>query len=766
MTSRWERRAVGLALSIGLGALGLEIASAVLLAFDWAAIDSPGTAQLTLFLAVPINGSLGVLIAIRRPGNAIAWFLLAIATAGAVFLFTDFLAIRGLLSGASPDGWVTWPGNVFAAASVLGELLIFALILYFPNGRLLPGRRWRLVTGVALAAIAVQLVAALTSLSPNRPSPRLPGVPNPLGVPALDGLTNSNSLLTQLMFFLLILLVLSAVVVRFRRSRDVEREQMRWFAYVAGATLAAVLLTFTFTPPNHQLAEVSVFVLIATSVTAALASFRGSRSAKRRPMRWAPYVIAYAVGIGALGFSFTSPSNGPDVANAALGIGFGSLLPATIGLAVMRHGLYDLDVYISRTIVYGALAVFITGVYVGIAVGIGTLVGSGGKPNLALSILATAIVALGFQPVRERVQRVANRLVYGNRATPYEVLAQFSGRVAESYASDDVLPRMARVLAEGTNADSAQIWTRAGDWLQRAAVYPLQPSTPAAVNLNGTEELLIPSADRSAVVRNGDEVLGALAVTKRRGESLTPIEIKLMDDLAHQAGLVLKNVGLTSDLLARLDDLRASRQRLVAAQDAERRRLERNLHDGAQQHLVAIKVKLGLVEMLLTRNPERAGAAIVALKGDADEALETLRDLARGIYPPLLADRGLAVALQSQAGKATLPVHVDTDGVGRYPQEIEAALYFCTLEALQNVQKYAKASHATVRLREADHQLFVEVVDDGSGFDVTVTSRGAGLTNMEDRIQALGGTLQIKTSPAQGTTVRAAVPVPLSTLTA
>ena len=741
-------------------ALGLLTASLVLLALDWAAIDSPGTAQLTLFVAVTINGALGVLIAIRRPRNAIGWFLLAIAATDAVYLFTDLLAIRGLLSGAVSGGWVAWPGNVFGAASVLGELLIFLLILFFPDGRLLPGRRWRWVAGVALATIAVQLVTALTSLASNHPSPRLPGVPNPLAVPALDALTNNSSLLPQLSFFLLILLVLSAVVVRFRRSHDLERDQMRWFAYVAGATLAAVLLTFTFTPPNHQLEEASIFVLLGATVVAALARFRRSRTAEPRPMRWAPYVIAYTVGVGALSFSFTSPSNGSDVANAALGIGFGSLLPATIGLAVMRHGLYDLDVYISRTIVYGALAVFITGVYVGIAVGIGTLVGSGGKPNLALSILATAIVALGFQPVRERVQKVANRLVYGNRATPYEVLSQFAGRVAESYASDDVLPRMARVLAEGTSADGAEIWLRRGDALQRAAVYPLQSFAPVAVHLNGTADWSIPSADRAVVVLHQGDVLGALAVSKRRGEALTPIEIKLMDDLAHQAGLVLKNVGLTSDLRARLVDLRASRQRLVAAQDAERRRLERNLHDGAQQHLVAIKVKLGLVEMLMTRNPEKAGTTIVALKSDTDEALENLRDLARGIYPPLLADRGLAVALQSQAAKATLPVHVDADGIGRFPQEIEAALYFCTLEALQNVQKYARASNATVRLRETGDQLLVEVSDDGCGFDAAVASRGAGLTNMEDRLEALGGALQIETSPVHGTTLRATVPVP------
>jgi hypothetical protein len=187
--------------------------------------------------------------------------------------------------------------------------------------------------------------------------------------------------------------------------------------------------------------------------------------------------------------------------------------------------------------------------------------------------------------------------------------------------------------------------------------------------------------------------------------------------------------------------------------------LERNLHDGAQQHLVAIKVKLGLVEMLATRDPEKAKATIVALKHDADEALETLRDLARGIYPPLLAEKGLAAALQSQARKATIPVRVDADGVGRYSQETEAALYFCALEALQNVQKYAQASSAAVRLREAGAQLAVEVSDNGRGFDVTAVTRGAGLTNIEDRLDALGGTLQIESTLGVGTTLRAALPV-------
>jgi signal transduction histidine kinase len=166
------------------------------------------------------------------------------------------------------------------------------------------------------------------------------------------------------------------------------------------------------------------------------------------------------------------------------------------------------------------------------------------------------------------------------------------------------------------------------------------------------------------------------------------------------------------------------------------------------------------VEMLATRDPEKAKATLLALKGDADEALETLRDLARGIYPPLLAEKGLPTALQAQARKATLPVTIDAEGIGRYPQDTEAALYFCILEALQNIQKYAQASSATVRLREDGQELSVEVIDDGCGFDVRTTTRGNGLTNMEDRLDALGGALHIASSSGSGTTLRATVAIP------
>jgi signal transduction histidine kinase len=759
MTARWERRAGRLAWGIGLCSLGLVVVSLVLLALDWKAIDSLDTSQVVYFLSAPVVGILGVLIAARRPRNPIGWLLLAIAVANAMYLLADFLAMRGLLTGASPRSWVEWPAWVFNITGQLGVSFPFFVILFFPDGQLLPGPRWRRATRVVLAAITVVIAQPMIALAPTQLSPRLPSVPNPLAVPALDGLTNGTSLLPQLSFLVLIVLVLTAVVVRFRRSRDLERHQMRWFAYVGALTLAVILLSFTFTPPNHQLVEGSVFLLVGIGATAGVALVRRRRNRQLRAVRWSAYLTAAMLGVVSLSYSFTSPSNGNGVANAALAIGFGLLLPATIGLAIMRHGLYDIDVFISRTLVYGSLAVFITAVYVGIAVGIGALVGSGGKPNLGLSILATAIVAVGFQPVSERLQRVANRLVYGKRATPYEVLSQFSERVAESYASEDVLPRMARVLQEGTGAESATVWLRASEELRPAASFPDLVAAQQSVPMRNGTLPAFPGATRSVAVRHQGEVLGALTVSKRRGEALSPIEQKLVDDLAHQAGLVLKNVGLTADLQARLVDLRASRQRLVAAQDDERRRLERNLHDGAQQHLVALKVKLGLAEMLLGRDEQRAYATLGQLKDDADEALETLRDLARGIYPPLLADKGLPTALQAQARKATLPVTIEAEGVGRYSQDTEAALYFCILEALQNIQKYAQATSAVVRLREDGDQLSVQVSDDGRGFDVAATSRGNGLTNMEDRLDALGGTLHIASTPEHGTTLRAAVPV-------
>jgi signal transduction histidine kinase len=260
-------------------------------------------------------------------------------------------------------------------------------------------------------------------------------------------------------------------------------------------------------------------------------------------------------------------------------------------------------------------------------------------------------------------------------------------------------------------------------------------------------------------VSHGGERLGALTLAKRPGEALTPVEGRLAAQLAAQAGLVLHNAGLAGQLKERMAELRASRKRIVAAADGERRRLERNIHDGAQQQLVALSVMARLAETTVDSDKEGARAMLAQAQADAADALENLQDLARGIYPPLLADQGLAAALEAQAHKSPVPVTVEADRLARYPLEAEAAVYFCVLEALQNIAKYAAASRAAVRLSGPVGALEFSVTDDGTGFDTGSAGYGTGLQGMADRLAALGGDLQVRSQPGHGTTVTGRLPV-------
>jgi signal transduction histidine kinase len=210
--------------------------------------------------------------------------------------------------------------------------------------------------------------------------------------------------------------------------------------------------------------------------------------------------------------------------------------------------------------------------------------------------------------------------------------------------------------------------------------------------------------------------------------------------------------------------MRASRRRIVTAQDERAKQLERNLHDGAQQQLVALGVQLSLVSRIAARESPAMAETLEGLRAQATDALENLRDLARGIYPPLLADQGLVVALEAQARKAALPVEVEGEGIGRYPPEVEAAIYFCCLEALQNVAKYANASTARMRLEDQDGMVSFIVTDDGLGFDPAHTPLGTGLQGMKDRLEALGGRLMVDSSPGAGTSVFGAITARISEL--
>jgi signal transduction histidine kinase/plastocyanin len=429
-----------------------------------------------------------------------------------------------------------------------------------------------------------------------------------------------------------------------------------------------------------------------------------------------------------------------------------TIIPLTLVVVLVRYRLWDVERVVSKTLVYGVLAAFISTVYILIVVGVGSAIGSSGQQNLPLSILATAVVALAFEPLRRRLERLANVLVYGHRTSPYEALAEFSRGLARSLTVEEVLPKMAEAGARGVGAERSKVQVFLPGDSVRAATWPEgAPNGPY---------------DRTITVYHEGRPVGDLWVAKPPGEALSGDEDELLSDFAYQAGPALRNVQLTAELQARLDEisaqateLRASRQRLVEAQDAAARRLERNLHDGAQQQLVAIAVTARLAKMIAATDPARAEELLANLQTASNEALDTIRDLARGIYPPLLADEGLVVALQAHVQKGVVPTRIESGGLHRYPSETEAAVYFCCLEALQNVAKYARASNSCVRLEETAGWLRFSVDDDGRGFDPDATKRGSGLQNMEDRLAALGGSLTIVSTPGGGTSVKGQVPV-------
>ena len=419
---------------------------------------------------------------------------------------------------------------------------------------------------------------------------------------------------------------------------------------------------------------------------------------------------------------------------------------------------------LNRILVFLLLAGFIGAVYAVVVFGLGAAFNAR-TPNTGLSVLATSIAALAFGRVRRRAQRLANRLTFGERAMPEDVLARFSEQVATSYAPDEALPRMARVVAEGTGATRAEVWVRVDDALLFAADWPpSERRSRGRVPLGGSSLPGFDGADRVVAVRHQDELLGAITIAKRSGEQVTASEEKLLDDLASQAGLVMRNVRLTADLAARLEEiegtaaeLRASRQRIVETQDAERRRLERDIHDGAQQHLVALAVRLRMARTAAERDPAKAGPMLADVRSLIGQALDNLRDLSRGIYPPILAERGVVPALRAQAKRAGLKTTMSSRGVGRFDPDVEAAVYFSCLEAVQNAAKHGARS-AAVRLQHTGTELTFSVVDDGPGFDALRVKRGSGLQNMEDRIAAVGGKFVIRSEPGSGTAIEGTVP--------
>lgn len=417
-------------------------------------------------------------------------------------------------------------------------------------------------------------------------------------------------------------------------------------------------------------------------------------------------------------------------------------------VAIGKYRLYDIDLVISRSLVYGSLAVLITLFYVGVVVGGSLALGVEDGPNAWLGIVATVAIAIAFQPLRRRLQRVANRLVFGRRATPYEVLSSFSQRI--DAVDPDLAKTVARSLAEGTAATGVGIWTVSDGRLRREAVWPDGPGVADTPGL----------ADRSWEITHDGELLGYVGLSFQAGQTLAPHDEKLVAQVTAGLGLALRNLELTADLESRVEQLRESRRRIVSVQDQTRRRLERDLHDGAQQRLVALKIKLGIAaSMAGAEGHEEIKQILDVVKEEADLTIDSVRTLARGIYPPLLEAEGLGPALTAQLLRIPIPVTVQAAGVTRHTRDIEATVYFCVLEAVQNSVKHAQAKSVLVAVGDRNGFLDFEVRDDGVGFDPDDEAKGPGLTNIADRLDALGGVLEVDAAPGRGTRIGGRIPI-------
>lgn len=690
MTRRWILWIVG-----AVGGVVL-IATLVLMTLNSTLSRDPFTAVFLVVIACYL--AVSAVLCTRLPSNPIGWLLL---TVGAGILFSGFCAeyatyALGTSPGSLPFGlaaaWFQNWGFISVAAIPL-------VLLLFPTGHI-PSPRWRWVLYSLIGVPILLGVAGFFSPGPIDVSGDVQPQ-NPLGIEALREPIHAINWVGGITFAVLAVAAVVSIVIRYRRATGDERQQLRWLAMVA--SLCALTLLF----------------VLVTSI-----NLEPDGSSPLNDLAFALFLISIGIGI-----------------------------PVAIAVALLRYRLYDLDVVVKKAVVATVLVLLLTVATLVLfllpVLVIGLPVDS---PAVAL-VAGIAIGGLAWPSLRLS-RRIADRIVYGGRATPYEVLTEFSDRMAESYATDDVLPRMAAILGAGTGAKTVTIWLLVGNQLRPATTWPAHTEhgpEMSEADLAPTAALTDLTGDVFAVRHQGEQ-LGAITVSMHANDPINPTKEKLIRDLAGQAGLVLRNVRL-------IEELRASRRRLVAAQDAERRRLERNIHDGSQQQLVALQIKQRLVDGLIEKDPVKARELMAQLQADTVEALDDLRDLARGIYPPLLADKGLATALESQARKSPVPVTVESDSVGRYTQEVEAAVYFCALEALNNLAKYARASAATVSLSQADGALTFEVSDDGIGFQVANATDGTGLQGMADRLDAIGGSLEIRSAPGEGTTVLGRVPV-------
>jgi signal transduction histidine kinase len=435
-----------------------------------------------------------------------------------------------------------------------------------------------------------------------------------------------------------------------------------------------------------------------------------------------------------------------------------TMIPLALLVGVLRFRLWDVELLLNRTFVYGVLTVLIGGLYVGVVVLADFLLAAPGRADLAVQLVAGAAVVLALRPAQARVSALADRLVYGRRPAPYDVLARLSALSRATVTDEAVLPRLARVTGEGLHVASCEVRLRLPDGTDQRYRWPDR--------VDGQ------SPGHTVAVFHAGEQVGEFVIDRGSAAALAPQQRRLLADLAHGAGLVLRAVQLTMELEQQLavisrqaEEIGVSRRRIIRAQEAERRTLERNLHDGAQPRLVAVRMTLGLLAHLIgggdgVRNRESVATLVDQLDVQLTEADHDLAELSNGLYPALLREQGLLPALRGQAVR--LGVHADfaaPQPAPRLPGDVEAAVCLAVLEALQNAAKHAPGAGVRIELwATADESSFV-VSDDGPGFVVGHERGGVGLQSMADRIAAAGGQVTIESAPGRGTTVSGRIPL-------
>jgi signal transduction histidine kinase len=494
-------------------------------------------------------------------------------------------------------------------------------------------------------------------------------------------------------------------------------------------------------PALAALAPLSAVVSLLPVLGVVLFVLRYRRASPhdRTRMRW-PLV---SVAVGATGILANLLPGVPGTVADVVVVTALASFPVTVLVGIRRHRLLDVDLVLSRTLVYAVLSAAITLVY---GVGVGALgLAAGARVDVQTAVVVTIVTAVLFQPARQRLERLADRLVRGRRREGYPLLRELGSRLEQDVSISDVADAVVGTVASGLRPRWIRLCLADADGRWR----------DAAVRGSPRED----DVALSAVLTHGDAHIGTLECGPPSSGGWTDEDRDLLATLCRSAALAVHRARLTADLAA-------SRARLVQAQDAERRRIERDLHDGVQQHLVALMAALEVARIQLSDDPLGTAETLRRAQDVARDAHRAVRGLARGIRPPILGDRGLVAAVESQLSMLPLDVQIDADPClreQRFAPEVESAAYFLVTEALTNVAKHAGNARVRIRIRVDESALLVDVVDDGAGFAGNGRGTTGGLSGLRDRVEALGGRFVIDAAPGRGTALHAVLPARVAT---